>query len=739
MREQLAKQKNLATAYAQEEANKKWAEYVESCRRIESRIEMYEIYLNSAQVMYEMYADLYNKYECEMQFLLWCKEKAEKLFNTKYESLLREGVWQDSKYLEDNSYYLDAEKVAVDSCGPKITYTISVTDLSMLDKYKFTDFKVGDTTYVEDYEFFGDDIEGTSKLYQEKTIVSMLTCNLDNPSKNSISLQNYSTKFDDLFSRVTASVQSLTFNENIYQRAARFTPSGQIDENTIQETLNNEDLVIVGNQDVQIDGNGILVTDLRIPSNKVKIVGSGVYLTGNGGVSWYGAFENGGINASLLTVGSINTGSITIANGNYSNFLWDSNGITAYAKVEKKPTQSVAYTDQYVVSGTKFVRFNQYGLFFIQDSTSLLDKSNNKVDIDTTLASWSPDQSADFLMNNADLAITYNGFSIRGAGKKVSFTSEDGILMTDSNGEVVVQLGFIQGLSGIDDFWGLRAKGAYIEGRLYSEEIFNRSISNQDSQGSTVSNSVIDINRCMLGNGELQIWRNIIKDDPDKEETVDVENHKITTFGSTLLKVKNTNASNNNEDGDDGDSESGESADVTIGDYDYFLGSSIHIEEKGRFWSLSTWDENTPNVYKTKFIYSVIAQEGKYEADTFYMYSNLKFKKGKGVIASVAQQSDERLKNTINNVDNRYMNFFDMLNPKTFKYNSESNETPLHIGLIAQEVQQARQEAGLSQYELGVVTPITEEKYSNINYIELLTLSIAKIKQLEERIKQLEK
>ena len=181
-----------------------------------------------------MYADLYNKYECEMHFLLYCKNKAEVYFNTRYESLLREGVWQDSKYLDDNSYYLDAEKVLVDSCGPKITYTISVTDLSVLDKYHFADFNVGDVTYVQDYEFFNEDESGTDKFYEERTIVSAITCNLDNPSKNTISLQNYSNKFDDLFSRVTASVQSLTFNESIYQRAARFTPNGQVDEKTLQ-------------------------------------------------------------------------------------------------------------------------------------------------------------------------------------------------------------------------------------------------------------------------------------------------------------------------------------------------------------------------------------------------------------------------------------------------------------------------------------------------------------------------
>lgn len=714
LQEQLAKQKNLAAAYAQEEANKKWAEYVDSCMRIQSKIETYEIYLSSAQAMYEMYADLYNKYESEMQFLLWCKEKAERYFNVRYETLLREGVWQDSKYLDDNSYYLDAEKVAVDSCGPKITYNISVTDLSVLNKYKFTDFNVGDVTYVEDYEFFGDNPDTNEKYYQERTIVSAITCNLDNPSKNNISLQNYSTKFDDLFSRVTASVQSLTFNENIYQRAARFTPSGRIDEDTIQDTLDNEDLVIVGNQDVQIDGNGVLVTDLRIPSNKVKITGAGVFLTGNGGASWYGAFENGGINASLLTVGSINTGSITITNNNQSNFLWDSNGITAYAVTSKVPVQGDTTGLKYTISGSKYVRFNQYGLFFVTNGGTAMDAELEKL---------GPSASSSYIVDKADLAITYEGFSIRGAGKLVSFTSADGILMKNTEGEIVVQLGHIQGIPGIDDFWGLRAKGAYIEGKIYSEEVKYRTLTGTTESG-TASANVIDERRSMLSGGDLQIWRNIIRDDPSKEQGAgtDISNYKITTMGSAVMSATfESSEENPNDNG------------FIVGNNIKLLGTHIALEGKCAFFSISSYEGES---YKTKFLYTRNVDGGSgLEDDKFYMWSNLEFKGG----AQLQTSSDARLKKDIQDIDERYLKLFDKLSLKTFRYNTETDNTPLHLGLIAQEVQQACEEVGLTQNDFGAVSPITADTFSNINYIELLTLSIAKIKQLEERIKQLEK
>lgn len=716
LREQLAKQKELASAYAKEEANKKWAEYVESCERIESKILTYEVYLQSAQALYEMYADLYNKYECEMHYLLWCKEQAETYFNTRYENLLREGVWSDSKYLEDNSYYLDAEKVSVDSCGPKITYNITVTDLSALKKYEFADFGVGDVTYIEDYEFFGDDLNSSIKFYQEKTIVAALTCNLDNPSKNSISLQNYTTKFDDLFSRVTASVQSLTFNENIYQRASRFTPSGQVDEQTLQNTLNENDLTIVGNQDVVIDGNGILVTDLRIPSNKVKIVGAGIYLSGNGGSSWYGAFENGGINASLLTVGRINTQSIVIGSSNHANFMWDENGITAYAVVERRLTNTVNDKTQYAISGSKYVRFNQYGLFFVQGETYFNKNNESGISAFEKDLEANKNQAAKFLKENASVAITYDGFSIKGAENKVSFTSEEGIIMKDNSGEVVVQLGKITGISGIKDFWGLRAKGAYIEGRLYSEKSYVRTAS---LGGQTGDVTAIDASRSMLYGGQFQIWRKITEQKIDEEQTDTAPDRKIVTFGSTLL----TTSGKDSNDGDD--------VGISVEDYFSTIGGSIHIEEDGKFWSVGAYNrEGSAGAgYYTKLIYAKDSV-ANFEANKFYVRCEL-------VPQSIANTSDLRAKRDVSDIDERYVKLFDKLVPKLFNFNEETTDTPRHIGLIAQDVQKAREEVGLAQSEFGAVTPIKEQGYATVNYIEILTLAIAKIKQLENEINEL--
>lgn len=712
LREQLSKQKQLTSAYQKESVNKKYQEYIDSCQRIQSKIETYEIYLESAQYMYEMYADLYNRYECEMHFLLACKKKVEDRFNTKYEAFLKEGVWQDSKYLNDNAYYLDAEKVLVDSCGPKITYTLSVTDLSVLDKYAFADFSVGDITYVQDYEFFDDDPDENDKYYEEKTLVSVITCNLDNPSKNTISLQNYSTKFDDLFSRITASVQSLTFNENIYQRAANFTTTGQINEDSIQDTLDDNELTLVGNQDVQIDGNGILVTDLRIPSNKVKIVGSGIFLTATGGNSWYGAFENGGINASLLTVGAINTKSISIMNENYSNFLWDKNGITAYGTASSISNTDKTKDGKEKSIGSTYVRFNQYGLFFVNGDESF---TTGLEELQSKKAGALDPEITTYIMNNAAVAITYDGFSINGAGGNVRFTSEDGIVMYDEDGYETLRLGYITGLldEGIDNFWGLKAEGAYIEGKLFSDKVVARTV----SLGGTGGANVIDRSRTMLYGGQLVVSRSIIEDTEDNAQSV-VDLKRITTFGSVLYV------------GTDTETEANEDNAVSMNDYLDNLGSSIHIDKYGKFWSVGAFISGSKN-YRTKLIYAREAV-GPYNADTFYIKTS-----GFAGYANYTVLSDKNVKRNIQPLNEKYLKLFDKLQVKTFNYNYEEENKPKHIGLIAQEVIQDLKESGLDLQDLNAVHKIDQDTWG-IDYTELLTIAIAKIKQLEERLQKLE-
>jgi hypothetical protein len=75
-----------------------------------------------------------------------------------------------------------------------------VLALSALPDYECFDFDVGEKTYAEDPEFFGEKAK-------EEVIIAEMSENLDDPSKNTIKVQNFKNQFQDLFQKITATVQ----------------------------------------------------------------------------------------------------------------------------------------------------------------------------------------------------------------------------------------------------------------------------------------------------------------------------------------------------------------------------------------------------------------------------------------------------------------------------------------------------------------------------------------------------
>lgn len=301
-----------------------------------------------------------------LQIQKWKKERAKYLedinrislaFYKKYEPYLKEGTWSDSNYLSDNSYYFGAKEVAKQGAIPKLTYNISVIDLSILD----SDYKidVADTTYIEDIETFGIN-EKTGLPNRLKVIISGITYNLDVPSENSIQVQNYTTQFEDLFQQISASVQSLTFNENIYKRSSNFTSTQNISEESLQGGLSENQLTLIetDEKNIELDSTGQSGSDINNHANKYKLSGEGLFFSNNGGQTWNVGVTPKGINADYIKVGSLDASKISIVDGEYLYFLWDKGGITAYR------TPQVTIGENYFQD---FARFNKYGLSLVED------------------------------------------------------------------------------------------------------------------------------------------------------------------------------------------------------------------------------------------------------------------------------------------------------------------------------------------------------------------------------------
>ena len=117
-------------------------------------------------------------------------KKIHSLFFKRYGHYIQEGTWTSSDYIDDNLYYLDAIDVAYTSSRPQISYNIEVLRLSTLEEFKGKNFNVGDICYIEDVEFFGyiEDGGENKTPYKEKVLVSELTVEFDDPTKDKITV-----------------------------------------------------------------------------------------------------------------------------------------------------------------------------------------------------------------------------------------------------------------------------------------------------------------------------------------------------------------------------------------------------------------------------------------------------------------------------------------------------------------------------------------------------------------------
>ena len=348
------------------------------------------------------------------------KEDLKLKFYTKYSRFIQEGTWTDESYVDDELYYLDAVKISNTSAYPQVSYTINVLSIEDVDGYEAYKFNVGDRTYIEDVEFFGyvtKEFNGmrVKTPYRMEVIVSERSQNLDDASKTTITIKNYKNQFEELFQKITATTQSLQYQIGEYARAAGVvTPTGEIKVSTLEQSFQNNSLILSGsdNQSVNWDtGTGIEVIDNRSSNNRVRVVGGGVFISSDGGVTWSNAISGNGINTKYLIAGQIDASKINIVNGSVPYFRWDTNGITAF-KVDGTIGNETYDTN-------KYVRFNQYGIYAVgaggignSNGESIEgSKLDELIAEKTTLA-----DKLKVIEENASFALTWKGLSLVASG-----------------------------------------------------------------------------------------------------------------------------------------------------------------------------------------------------------------------------------------------------------------------------------------------------------------------------------
>lgn len=302
-------------------------------------------------------------------------------FEKKYVRFIQEASWISEDYTDKDLYYLDAETTLHKSAQPKVSYTINVIELNQLEGYENYYFDLGDVTYIQDTDFFGwKEGQKYKTPHKEEIVITEMTTEFHSPEKSTIKAQNYRSAFEDLFQRLTATSQQLQFHSGEYARAADVVDAnGNIAPGCLEDAFSNNAYILsnVANQSVAWDEYGITTTNTTNPAEIARITSGGIFLSDTGGEKWTTGITAQGINAKVITTGILNTELVNIYNENQKSFTWDSQGINAYKSL-----------DGGRYSTNNFVRFNEHGIFGVDDVNKDFSNLQNIKDNSSFYLGW---------------------------------------------------------------------------------------------------------------------------------------------------------------------------------------------------------------------------------------------------------------------------------------------------------------------------------------------------------------
>lgn len=400
----------------------------------------YQTELNTTQEAYDVLENEYKSWKQQTDNLQKEKKNLIDIFENKYSQYIKEGVWSDASYVDNNTYYIDSLKVMDTSSMPKTDWTISIIDGSIIDELQEFKFEVGDQTILVDNEFFGV-TPNANENYVFEVLISGIKEYLDNPTKNVIEVRNYLTSFEDIFQRISAATQTLELNEQTYNKAAYFTNDGQVDESILQNTLLKNTLTLANSTDnsYTLDNTGLYLQSIINPAKKLRAIADGIFISKEtdiktGEPKWTTGITADGINASILTSGEVNTSVVKIFSKGTPNFSWNELGITAYK-----------YDNDGTVNSNAFMRFDSFGLYSTDETNSI------GFNYDSNRQPWfeglSRGEAITKILNNALVSITDKGFNLNvknGEGSiKLGYDDEGtsyGLYIKDAEGKLTVQL-----------------------------------------------------------------------------------------------------------------------------------------------------------------------------------------------------------------------------------------------------------------------------------------------------------
>lgn len=274
----------------------------------------------------------------------------------------------------DTSIYLDAIEVAKENAVPKVSYQVkpNVFNTSIINNiYNL----MGRITRINDQDL---------KFKNVRGYVSQITMDLDNPDNDVIGIKNYKTKFEDLFSTITAETEEMKKSGQLLSTlSTAFTSSGSISSQVMQSSLRTVDLdYAFNNGKLTIDEqNGIWGTS---DSGVVAFRGGGIFTATEKDSEdkwrWNTGITPEGINADLITSGQLDTNLIRVYSGNNLRFQLNGDGMFAYKSKISDKINNKKLLDQNAdtsIDGKQYVVFNDEGLSLIAKKGAKVLNSDN--------------------------------------------------------------------------------------------------------------------------------------------------------------------------------------------------------------------------------------------------------------------------------------------------------------------------------------------------------------------------
>ena len=285
----------------------------------------------------------------------------------------------DIRYAISNastSIYLDAIQVHKENAYPKVSYSLSpnILNKTLLRKiYTFLNRIIN----INDVEL---------KLHDAFGYVSEIDLDLDHPWNDSITIQNYNNKFEDIFSTITAQTEAMQRREYSLNETMQIvdTASGQINEAMLQETISNAML------NYSFNSNKLNLTEAdgligESDDGLIAFRNNGIFTSNEkdnqGNYVWKTAILPSGINANVIKAGQLDTDKIVIYSGNDIRFQWNSEGLYAYrsilesvnADMTQEEISSVLSTRTNDVNASQYVVFNSDGLSLVHKNWNTAD------------------------------------------------------------------------------------------------------------------------------------------------------------------------------------------------------------------------------------------------------------------------------------------------------------------------------------------------------------------------------